>query len=196
MELPSSNQETESLQEPSDLQNDDLEPSKSQRKREADEVRDFARLLTTLPSRKLKKLPLPIDIEEAIKKCPPTSTRGAHKRHLQFISKLLRKSGIADELMEVLENPQGMIVKRESIHDTMCEKLLTALPDHVDEFRQNYPAADFQQVRQLVRQANAQVDIDPQEEPNPKKIAINKKASKAKSSLLRLLRESADRRLD
>ena len=187
MELPSSRQETEPSE---DLQPDDLEPSKSQRKRESDEIREFARQLTCLPPRKLKKLPLPIEIEDAIKKCPPVSTRGAHKRHLQYISKLLRKSGIASDLMEILENPLGS-PKPASAHETMREKLLTALPDYVEELRQNYPSADLQQVRQLVRQANARIEITPDEEPNLKTIATNKKATKAKSSLLVLLRENA-----
>ncbi len=188
MELPSSRQETEPSE---DLHHDDLEPSKSQRKRESDEIREFARQLTCLPPRKLKKLPLPVEIEDAIKKCPPVSTRGAHKRHLQYISKLLRKSGVASDLMEILANPQGSGPKPASAHETMREKLLTALPDYVDELRQNYPSADLQQVRQLVRQANARIEITADEEPNLKTITTNKKATKAKSGLLVLLRENA-----
>ena len=192
MELPSPHQEAEPDAEPAVDQNDDLGPSKSQRKREADEVRDFARLLTTLPSRKLKKLPLPTEIEDAIKKCPPPSTRGAHKRHLQFIGKLLRKSGLAHDLMQLVENPESAAPSQQSVHETMRENLLTALPDYVDEFREKYPSADLQRVRQLVRQANSHITTQSGDEQDSKTTAINKKAAKAKSTLLMLLRENAD----
>ncbi len=178
-----------SSEEALDENTDDLEPSKSQLKRDADDVRDFARELVILPPRKLKRLALPLDIEEAIKKCPPASTRGAHKRHLQFISKLLRKNGDVDEIRSRLENPITPTSKIQP-HEDMRDKLIAEFAECVDTLRQEYPTANLQKVRQLVRQANA---IGPSDTEGDSEIdpAVKKKAVKAKKALLALLRDSA-----
>lgn len=185
----SSYPDTSSPEEAPDESIDALEPSKSQRKREADEIRDFARDLTTLPPRKLKRLALPPDIEDAIKKCPPTSTRGAHKRHLQFISKLLRKNGDVNEIKSRLENPVAT-PNKDQPHKDMRDNLIAEFADQVELLRQNYPTANLQTVRQLVRQANAAETPEDADETESDMVA-GRKADKARKSLLTLLKASA-----
>lgn len=170
---------------------DQLEPSKSQRKREADKVRDFARLLTTLPKTRLKSLSLPEEIMEAIRSCPPASTRGAHKRHLMFISKLMRKTERVDEWRAQLESPA--LKSKDDSHEIMRDKLVQAFAEHVDELREHYPTANLQQVRQLIRQINAGVEVPENiSEERKKEIeSINAKAAKAQKALLQVLSENA-----
>lgn len=186
----SSHIDSSSPEEAPDESTEALEPSKSQRKREADEIRDFARDLTTLPPRKLKILALPPDIEEAIRKCPPTSTRGAHKRHLQFISKLLRKNGDVDEIKSRLENPPVLAANNDQPHKDMRDALIAEFADNVETLKQAYPTANLQKVRQLVRQANAAESTNSEDETKNNTTA-RKKAEKARKSLLALLRESS-----
>lgn len=174
---------------------ENTEPSKSQRKREADEIRNFARLLTTLPPRKLKKLSLPAEIVDAINNCPPASTRGAHKRHLMFISKLMRKTEQVDEWRSQLENPLAHVTQRNtSRHETMRDNLIDGFSDYVDTLREQYPQANIQKIRQLIRQINAAVELPDNAGDDEKKEAqgLNNKAKKARKALLQLLLESAD----
>ena len=167
---------------------DAFEPSKSQRKRDADEIRDFAKLLTTLPASKLKRLELPSNIEDAIKKCPPVSTRGAHKRHLQFISKLIRKTEDVEGIKARLENPVSA-TKKKSDHELMRDSLINSFADHVDELREHYPEVNLQTVRQLLRQINAAPEESVSDEEDSTEVqSLRKKAEKARKSLLQILR--------
>lgn len=190
--LSQQRQAEEDIDQSENLENP--EPSKSQRKREADEVRDFARLLTTLSSRKLKKLSLPPEIVDAINSCPPASTRGAHKRHLMFISKLMRKTEQVDEWRAQLDNPQVRATKSPaSRHEVMRDNLIEAFSDHVDTLREQYPQANMQKIRQLIRQINATVELPDEAGDDERKEAqaLSNKAKKASTTLLQLLRDSA-----
>ncbi|MBL8254263.1 MAG: DUF615 domain-containing protein [Candidatus Competibacter sp.] len=66
-------------------------PSKSQRKREATALQDLGEQLVELTSAQLKRIPLPEELLAAIKATQAMSQRGARKRQLQFIGKLMRQ---------------------------------------------------------------------------------------------------------
>lgn len=65
-------------------------PSKSQRKREATALQDVGEELVKLSSTQLKQIPLSDELLAAIKAAQAITQRGAHKRQLQFIGKLMR----------------------------------------------------------------------------------------------------------
>lgn len=65
-------------------------PSKSQRKREATALQDVGAELVKLSSTQLKQIPLSEELLAAIKAAQAITQRGAHKRQLQFIGKLMR----------------------------------------------------------------------------------------------------------
>jgi ribosome-associated protein len=168
---------------------EDLEPeiSKSQRKRDADEIRDFAARLVQEKKQTLNRLPLSDEIRDAIAKCPAQSTRGAYKRHIQYISKLIRKTGDFETLTDLLDNPQ---VPDANPHEKMCLQLIDSFTSHADALREAYPAVSLQQARQLARAAQP-VPRNPDEAPDEAQKAAEKKAAKAKSALLKLLSENA-----
>lgn len=66
-------------------------PSKSQRKREATALQDLGEQLVKLTSAQLKRIPLSEELLAAIKATQAMSQRGARKRQLQFIGKLMRQ---------------------------------------------------------------------------------------------------------
>lgn len=157
------------------------EISKSQRKRDADAIREFAARLVRLSPQKLEQLPLPDRLRQAIAECPPASTRGAHKRHIQYISKIIRKDDNLHTLEQLADDPPGL----NNPHLAFCEQLISSFTEHADTLRQQYPAVSLQQARQLARAAG---DIPAEDDQTPENLKIaKKKAAKAKKSLLKLL---------
>lgn len=142
-----------------------LEPSKSQRKRDALEVRGLAEQLVGLSSQKRANLRLSPELENAVEQCPPTRMRGARKRHLQFISKLLRNTSDPELLKERLEDPDGPKPDTRH-HESMRDRLMESFTDNADELRANYPSIDLQQTRQLIRKAIAEKNDDTGPIPN------------------------------
>lgn len=69
----------------------ELRPSKSQRKREALALQDLGELLVELKPTRLAQLPLPDELREAVLTAQRTPQRGARKRQLQYIGKLMRR---------------------------------------------------------------------------------------------------------
>lgn len=66
-------------------------PSKSQRKRDATALQDLGEQLVQLTSAQLKRVPLPDELLAAVRAAQTMNQRGAHKRQLQFIGKLMRR---------------------------------------------------------------------------------------------------------
>lgn len=66
-------------------------PSKSQRKREATALQDLGEHLVKLTSAQLRRVPLPDDLLSAVRAAQAITQRGAHKRQLQLIGKLMRR---------------------------------------------------------------------------------------------------------
>ncbi len=66
-------------------------PSKSQRKREATALQDLGEQLVKLTPAQLRRVPLPDELLAAVRTAQATPQRGAHKRQLQLIGKLMRR---------------------------------------------------------------------------------------------------------
>jgi ribosome-associated protein len=66
-------------------------PSKSQRKREALALQDLGETLVDLKPAQLEKIPLPEKLREAVLAARQMTQRGARKRQLQYIGRLMRE---------------------------------------------------------------------------------------------------------
>jgi len=66
-------------------------PSKSQRKREALALQDLGEMLVDLKPAQLDKMPLPEELREAVLAARQMNQRGARKRQLQYIGRLMRE---------------------------------------------------------------------------------------------------------
>lgn len=128
--------------------------SKSEIKRDAEELKKLGAKLVELTQANLDKIPLEESLLDAIN-LARRSEREAKRRQLQFIGKLLRGIEIEPikEALEKIENKhnqqQAMLHKLELVRDELVEQGDNALSAFVDQ----YPQADRQYLRNLIRNA-------------------------------------------
>jgi ribosome-associated protein len=156
-------------------------PSKSQRRREALELKSLAATLIRLPPARLERIPLDPPLRAAIEDARGIRSNVARKRQLQFVAKLLRGSdpgpvyqGIADIEGEA-RNANARHHRCEAWRDRLIEQGDSALGQLV----QRRGGSDRQAIRQLLR--NAQ-----------RESAAGKPPASARA-LFRLLREMDER---
>lgn len=135
-------------------------PSKSQRKREATALQDLGGKLVNLTSVQLRKMPLPADLMEAIRAAQDMPQRGARKRQLQYIGKLMRRID-ADPIRAALEALEASSTAAKRQHhqlETLCATLLEGNEASLTDFFNRHPSADRQQLRQLMRSAALELE--------------------------------------
>jgi ribosome-associated protein len=84
-------------------ENDTIEISKSQRKREANELLDLAKYLIAMPESVFKKLPLDQDLRDEVGFARSIKAYGARKRQLMTVGKMLRRRD-NEELLDAVNN--------------------------------------------------------------------------------------------
>ena len=133
-----------------------LSPSRSQNRREALEVLALGEQLVGLTEAQLAKLPVPESLLPHIRECKRITAQIAHKRQLQYLAKQMRRED--DEVLEAIRDAldeKGEAARREvaAMHrvETWRERLLDGGDAALAELLDEYPQADRQQLRQLVR---------------------------------------------
>ena len=136
----------------------DEQPSKSQVKRDMLALTDLGVQLVALPSATLKKLPLPDQLDSAIRECQAITKHGGRKRQIKLIGKIMRDVD-ADAIRLALEHltaPHRAETQQfhfvEQWRDRLLEEGDSALAELLDE----HPHADRQHFRQLLRNARNQ----------------------------------------
>lgn len=130
--------------------------SKSQLKREAHELQALGEELVKLPAAKLAKVPLPDDLNNAVEQARRMKARGAYKRQLQYIGKLMRNidaEPIRQALNALKDNSAretARLHRLEHWRDRLIEEGDTALAELLAE----QPQTDRQHLRQLIRNAD------------------------------------------
>ncbi|HEY5781812.1 MAG TPA: ribosome biogenesis factor YjgA [Lysobacter sp.] len=137
---------------------DFLGPSRSQNRREALEVLALGEKLVSLTEAQLAKLPVPDSLLPHIRDCKRITANIAHKRQLAYLAKQMRRED--DEVLEAIRDAldeSGDAARREvaAMHriETWRERLLDQGDAALAELLDEYPTADRQQLRQLVRSA-------------------------------------------
>ena len=130
-------------------------PSKSQRKREAAALQELGEKLVDLSAAQLATIPLPADLMVEIQSAQNTPQRGARRRQLQYIGKLMRAID-AEPIITALASLEGQNAADKRLqHD--AEHLRSALLANdetvLTTFLDEHPAVDRQHLRQLVRNA-------------------------------------------
>lgn len=146
-----------------ELPEDEIEyavrPNKSQIKRDIAELQKFAEALTQLSIQQLEEMQLEEKIYEAVAAAAAMPQKGARKRQLKFITGLLRKTDSEPivEQLAIIENKSAHSSREHHILEQWRDRLLqqgdTALSELVAEF----PEADSQKLRQLMRNANKEL---------------------------------------
>lgn len=154
--------------------------SKSQRKKDMLVLQKIGEDLIKLTKEQLATLDLPVNLLTAIQHMKSLTANEAKRRQLQYIGKIMRQVDI-EAIKKALKNKKFNHKKdvEQFHHIEECRtKLLTYGDDAINLFMVEYPKADRQQLRQLVR--NAQQDINTNK---------NTGAAKALFKYLRLLIE-------
>ncbi|MCJ8169973.1 ribosome biogenesis factor YjgA [Atopomonas sediminilitoris] len=128
--------------------------SKSQVKRELHDLQDLGARLVELGPNVWQRLPLSDALQRALGEAPKHKAHAAKKRHVQFIGKLLREQDL-DEVfatLEQLDNASRSYNERFHALERWRERLLEG-EAALSEFLTQYPEADRQQLRQMIRNA-------------------------------------------
>ena len=144
------------MQEESEYQ----EPSKSQLKREDTALQDLAKELAGLSTAQLSGLSLPEDIFDAVRATASMPPKGARKRQLKFIGGLLRNLDV-DPLREELAALKSQSVHTAREHhkiEQWRDRLLAEDNQALTNLLNEYPSADRQQIRQLIRNAKKETE--------------------------------------
>ena len=128
--------------------------SKSEIKRDAEDLKQLGEKLVNLTKANLTKVPLDDSLKDAIELAQRLQ-KEARRRQLQYIGKLLRSIDAEPirEALEKIENKhnqqQAMLHKLEILRDELVTKGDAALTDLLNE----HPSVDRQQLRNLIRAA-------------------------------------------
>ena len=135
-----------------------LSPSRSQQRRDALDVLALAGQLATLEPGRLARLPVPEHLLPHIAEARRITSHIARKRQLAFLAKQMRRED--DEALDAIRDALdagGEAAKQETalLHraERWRERLLAEGDDALAELLAEFPQADRQQLRQLVRNA-------------------------------------------
>lgn len=152
-------------------------PSRTQVRREASAVSDLALELVKLPKARVATMPLDEETREAIELCARL-IKNARARQLRLVAKLLR--GLGPEELKALQvlvtEPPGR-TSDEHLYEFWRRRLLAEGDAVLGEFVAEYPNADRQHLRQLIRSAKRQ--------------PADARTAKAARQLLRAIRATA-----
>ncbi|MGA1663768.1 MAG: ribosome biogenesis factor YjgA [Methylophilaceae bacterium] len=150
--------------------------SKTQLKKEADDVQTLGVEIAQLPKQKITSLSLPDDAKEAIIFYQNIKKNSAKRRQAQYIGKILRGLDLSQviEELNVIKNISKLRIKLEHEAERWREKLITS-PAALDEFINQYQP-DVSNLNQTIS--------------NARKESLADKKSKNYRNLYRLILES------
>lgn len=135
-----------------------LDSSRSQQRREALDVLALAQRLADLSASQLAKLPVPEPLRPHIEETRRITSHIARKRQMAFLAKQMRREDeeTLDAIRDALDSG-GEAARQETALLHRAERWRERLLDEGDaalaELIEAHPAADRQQLRQLVRNA-------------------------------------------
>ena len=139
------------------------EISRSQRKRDADSVRDLGARLAELGPRELASIPLPEDIVAAIGELNRIRAHGAKKRQLGYLAKRMRQIDVepVEAALEKLRQAARANTKSLHVVENWRDRMLGNANDETEKealtaFLHEFVSADRQHFRHLQRQALAE----------------------------------------
>ncbi|HIE5648975.1 TPA: ribosome biogenesis factor YjgA [Stenotrophomonas maltophilia] len=138
-----------------------LDKSRKQKRGEALEILALGEKLVSLTPAQLARLPIPEDLLPHIAECKRITAHIAHKRQLAFLAKHMRRE--EDETLEAIrdaldansETSRREVAMMHRVEDWR-ERLLDDGDKALAALLDEYPQADRQQLRTLVRNAQAE----------------------------------------
>lgn len=139
------------------------EPSKTQRKAEARELRDLGQALAALSDAEREALDLPETLRDAVDRYNATRAHGARKRELQFLGKQMRRIDPAPIRAAVEAKAASGMADAAAFHrlEGWRDRLIeddAAVTDWIDQ----HPGCDVQRLRSLIRSARREGGGEPE----------------------------------
>lgn len=131
------------------------EISKSQRRRDALELKSLARDLIAMSPSRFARIPLDETVRAAVEEARRIRSNVARKRQLQFVAKLLRR-GDAEPIMqalEELEHAARQVTARQHRAEAWRDRLIESGDPALGDLLRQRTGADAQAIRQHIRQA-------------------------------------------
>jgi ribosome-associated protein len=162
-----------------ELDSEELPPSKSRLKRDAHALQQLGTDLLEVPEDAWQALLLPDNLVAALREAKRMPSRGARKRQLQYIGKLMRDVDPEpiQHYFEQLRLEARNQARKHHALENWRDRMLQEGDSAVEEFLESNPGADRQHLRQLVRQA--------------KKEQTTGKPPKSSRALFRYIRDSS-----
>jgi ribosome-associated protein len=139
----------------------DEHPSKSQRKRDMTALQELGEELLALPASALERIPMSDALRDAVAQARAITAHGGRRRQLQYIGKLMRELD-AEPIRAALEqrNRQSREDARRFHNlEQWRDRLLQEGEAVVEELCEQYPQAERQRLRQLLRQARKEQEL-------------------------------------
>jgi ribosome-associated protein len=132
-------------------------PSKSQLKREMTALQKLGAELIAEPRERVKRVPMPEDVRDAILECQQITDHEGRRRQLQYVGKKMRT--LEDEEVALIRKTidswkQPSKAETAALHalERRRDKLI-ADDGALTELRAQYPELDVQQMRTMIRNA-------------------------------------------
>lgn len=128
--------------------------SKSEIKRDAEELKRLGAEIVGLGKNALQKIPLDSDLLEAIELAQRIKMEG-RRRQLQLIGKMLRSRDVTPirQALDKLKNRHNQQISLFHKLETLRDRLISEGDSMLGEVLTRWPDADRQQLRSLIRQA-------------------------------------------
>jgi len=132
-------------------------PSKSQLKREMTALQKLGEILVEAPRDRVRKVPMPEDVLEAILECQQISSHEGRRRQLQYVGKKMRTLEEAEvaAIQAAIDSWRGASkAETAALHaiERQRERLL-ADDGALTTLRTEHPELDIQHMRTLIRNA-------------------------------------------
>jgi ribosome-associated protein len=132
-------------------------PSKSELKRQMNELQKLGEQLVAEPRDRVKRVPMPDDVRDAILECQTISNHEGRRRQLQFVGKKMRtlSEEEVDVIQRTIDSWKGASkAETAALHalERRRDKLL-ADDKALTELLSEHPELDGQQLRTLIRNA-------------------------------------------
>ncbi|VXC29786.1 conserved hypothetical protein [Burkholderia sp. 8Y] len=132
-------------------------PSKSQLKREMHALQELGEALVALPKDALKRMPMPEDLDSAVREARRITDHEGKRRQMQYVGRVMRSLSEGDiaALRTALDTHRG-VNKAETARLHWIERAreqLLADDAALTEFIRQHPGVDPQEGRTLIRNA-------------------------------------------
>jgi ribosome-associated protein len=140
-----------------DSSQDDIpeHPTKSALKRQMADLQKMGEILVKLPEAQLKKIPLENPLLDAVLAARSLKSHEAIRRQLQYIGKIMRHIDVepVQKALDIVQDKSQQSKAQFHQIERWRDRLIAEGDVALEKFLEQYPNADRQHIRQLIRKA-------------------------------------------